>query len=257
MPKRRLLTITILALLLGAAVLLILSGVDSTFVFNKIYDNRDRLASWVEARRLTAAALFVAAYVASTAVSLPGAVVMTMAAGFLFGTVLGTLLSVAGATLGAVAVFLFARSALGEPLRARGGPAFRRLEAGFRANALSYLIFLRLIPVFPFWLVNLVPALVGMPAWSYALGTLVGIIPGSLVFVSLGRGFDVVFRACDAAKAENPAASCAPPAAGDIFLAPEVLLPLAGLGLIALAPALLRRLRRRGSGWGEANGTLR
>ena len=110
---------------------------------------------------LLAALGFVAFYAVATALSLPGALFLTLAGGFLFGTWLGGLLSVVGATSGAVALFLIARSALGAALRDRAAPWLQRLEAGFRRDAFSYLLVLRLVPLFPFWLVNLVPAFLG------------------------------------------------------------------------------------------------
>jgi uncharacterized membrane protein YdjX (TVP38/TMEM64 family) len=140
---------------------------------------------------------------------------------------------VLAATVGALAVFLAARSALGDALRARAGPFVKRLEAGFRENALSYLLVLRLVPLFPFWLVNIVPALLNVPTRTFVIGTLVGIVPGTFVFVSVGNGLDAVF-----ARGELPGAG--------IFLEPEVLIPIAGLTLLALVPVVYKRFRRGG-----------
>src|SRR3546814_7391531 len=149
----------------------------------------------VAAHRLAAALTFVALYAVMVAFSMPGALVMTVAAGFLFGTLLGAACSVAGATLGAIAVFLVARTALGDLLRDRAGPGLTRMRAGFQEDALSYLLVLRLIPLFPFWLVNLVPAFLGVSLKVFALGTLIGIITGSLVYASVGNGLGAIFAA--------------------------------------------------------------
>lgn len=246
MPKQRLITHVIIVVLVAAALVPALWGVDSAFIFNTLSDNRMDLIAWAANHRALMAGGFVVIYIVSTAFSVPGGAILTMSAGFLFGTVLGAVLSVIGATVGAIAVFLFAKTALGRPLRARAGPVFRRLEAGFRAHALSYLIVLRLLPIFPFVLVNLVPALVGMPLATYAIGTFLGIIPGALIYVSLGVGLDAMFHQCAAAKAANPGTVCEPPPIGDVFLTPEVILPLAGLSLLALAPVFVRRFWRRG-----------
>jgi uncharacterized membrane protein YdjX (TVP38/TMEM64 family) len=164
------------------------------------------------------------------AFSVPGGAVLTAASGFLFGTVAGAALAVVGATAGAVAVFLAARTALGDTLRRRTGPWLRRLEDGFRDNALSYLLVLRLMPLIPFWLVNLVPAFLGVPLRIFVLGTLVGIIPGTLIFASVGNGLGAVL---DTGRQ---------PDAGILF-EPEILLPLIGLSVLALIPMVYRRLK--------------
>jgi uncharacterized membrane protein YdjX (TVP38/TMEM64 family) len=129
-----------------------------------------------------------------------------------------------------VAVFLAARTALGDTLRRRTGPWLRRLEDGFRDNALSYLLVLRLMPLIPFWLVNLVPAFLGVPLRIFVLGTLVGIIPGTLIFASVGNGLGAVL---DTGRQ---------PDAGILF-EPEILLPLIGLSVLALIPMVYRRLK--------------
>jgi uncharacterized membrane protein YdjX (TVP38/TMEM64 family) len=137
---------------------------------------------------------------------------------------------VIAATCGATVVFLIARTALGDSLRQKAGPAMRRMEAGFRENALNYLLFLRLIPVFPFWLVNLVPAFLGVPLATYVLATLVGIIPGSLVYASVGNGLGTVFEAGGR------------PDLGIIF-EPEIILPILGLAVLAILPVAYKKIR--------------
>ena len=108
---------------------------------------------------------------------------------------LGMALVLVGATAGAIGIFLAARHTLGDFLRAKAGPAIRRMEAGFRDNAFSYLMVLRLVPVFPFWLVNLVPAFLGVSLRTYAAATFLGIIPGSFVYCGVGNGLGAVFDA--------------------------------------------------------------
>jgi uncharacterized membrane protein YdjX (TVP38/TMEM64 family) len=135
-----------------------------------------------------AAALFyITAYAGLVALSVPGATALTITGGFLFGTWLGALYAVVGATLGATGIFLAARAGLGG-LAQRAGPLVGKLEAGFRANAFSYLLVLRLVFIVPFWLVNLVPALVGVRLSTFILATFLGIIPGTFVYASLGNG---------------------------------------------------------------------
>jgi len=182
------------------------------------------------------------------AFSLPGGAVATIFGGFIFGSmidgILGTVVAAAivvvGATIGATALFLAARTGLGEPLRARAGPGLKRMEAGFRENAMSYLLVLRLVPLFPFWLVNLVPAFLGVPLRTYVIGTFFGIMPGTFVYASVGRGLGAIL-----AEGKKPDL-------GIIFKA-EILIPLLGLALLALIPVVYKRLKaRRSPPTGEA-----
>lgn len=195
--------------------------------------HREALLDLVAAHGATAVLAFIAAYAVVVAFSIPAGLVMTVTGGFLFGTLGGAACSVVGATLGAIAVFLAARSALGDFLRDRAGTAVGRMRAGFQENAFSYLLVLRLIPLFPFWLVNLVPALLGVSLKVYILGTLLGILPASLVYASLGNGLGALFEAGEAANLE------------DAILAPEVLLPIAGLIALSLLPVIYKKVKGR------------
>lgn len=205
-------------------------GLDRYLSFAVLKQHRETLAVFVADHRILAALAFIAIYAASTAVSLPGGAVLTLAGGFLFGIVAGSIYVVIGATLGATGVFLAARTAVGDSLRRRAGPAIRRMEEGFRDHAMSYLLFLRLVPLFPFWLVNLVPAFLGVPLGVYVIGTFIGIIPGSIVFASVGNGLGAVF---DAGRVPDLA----------IVFRPEILLPILGLAALALVPVIYRRIR--------------
>jgi uncharacterized membrane protein YdjX (TVP38/TMEM64 family) len=152
--------------------------------------------------------------------------------GFLFGTWTGAGLSVVAATLGSIAVFLAARYAFRDLFRARAGATLARLEEGFRHNDFSYLLFLRLVPVFPFWLINIVPALLGMQLRRYALATLLGIVPASIVYASVGAGLGAVLK-----RGEQPNLG--------IIFEWHILLPLLGLAALALLPVVFARLRRQ------------
>jgi len=160
----------------------------------------------------------------------PGAVWATLAGGFVFGTAVGGIYVITGATLGATAIFLIARYALADMLRRKAGAAIRKMEAGFNENALSYMFVLRLVPLFPFWLVNLVPAFLGVPLRTYVIGTFFGIMPGSLVYVSVGAGLGSVFEQGGS------------PDLGIIFT-PEVLLPILGLAALSLVPVFYKRFK--------------
>lgn len=224
-------------LLLLAAVVAVglgvwLSGAADLLSFETLSTHRAALQDRVAAHGLLAAAAFVAAYGLVVGVSLPGAVWMTIAGGFLFGTAAGAAYAVIGATAGAVVVFLLARTVFREAWAARAGGALARMEDGFRRDAFSYLLVLRLVPLFPFWLVNLVPALLGVRLSTYTLATAIGIVPGAVVYAGVGNGLDAVFAA-----GGRPDLS--------IVWSPEILLPLLGLSLLALVPVAYRRWRAR------------
>ena len=220
------------AVLAALAVAVFAFGFDDYLTFEALREHRAALRGWVAEYGAVAALVYVLIYAAAVAMSLPGAVFMTLAGGFLFGAALGTACTVVAATLGATAVFLVARTALGDSLRARAGPWMTRLEAGFRGNALSYLLVLRLIPVFPFWLVNLVPAALGVPLGVFVAATAVGIVPGTFVFCLAGAGLGGVFD-----SGETFSASA--------VLTPEIVAALLGLAALSLAPTLYKRAKAR------------
>ena len=172
-------------LLLGLA-LFLLFGIERYFSFEMLSRHHAALAAWVTDNTMLAVVLFVLAYALVVAFSLPIAIIITPLGGFLFGVWMGAILSVIGATLGSVAVFLAARTAFHDLFHARAGAALARFEDGFRRDSFSYLLFLRLVPVFPFWLVNIVPALLGMKLGPYILATLIGIIPAAFVYAGVG-----------------------------------------------------------------------
>lgn len=228
-PLRRLIPLALVALAIAG---FFAADLDRYLTFETLRDNRDLLMMLVDRHPLTAVAAFMMLYGVSTALSLPGGAVLTVTGGFLFGSWAGTLYVTIAATAGAVAVFLLARTALGDALRARTGATLARMEAGFRKNAFSYLLVLRLIPLFPFFLVNIVPAFLGVGLRTYTLGTLIGIIPGCFVFASVGAGLDSVF---DQGGSFDPSSA----------LTTEVVTALTGLAILALLPVAYRRITSR------------
>ncbi len=155
-------------------------GLDRHLSFATLRENRDALNAWVQSYGLLAPAVYMLTYAAVIAFSLPGGAVMSIAGGFLFGWVWATACIVVAATVGATAVFIIAKTSLGDPLRAKAGPWMKKMEAGFRENALSYLLVLRLVPLFPFWLVNLVPAFLGVPLRTSAPSSASSPAPSSM-----------------------------------------------------------------------------
>jgi uncharacterized membrane protein YdjX (TVP38/TMEM64 family) len=218
-----------LAALATIATLLFWFDLDRFLTFEALQTHHRDLTGFVADQGALAIAAFLTIYAIATAVSLPGGAVMSIAGGFLFGSAFGTLYIVLAATLGATAVFLIARTAFGDALRSRAGSALQKMEAGFKANAFSYLLTLRLIPLFPFVLVNLVPAFLGVSLRTYVVATVIGIVPGAFVFASAGAGLGSVL---DTAESLSPGA----------VLTPEVVIAFTGLGLLSLLPVLYKRL---------------
>jgi uncharacterized membrane protein YdjX (TVP38/TMEM64 family) len=192
--------------------------------------------------------VYVGIYITVVAVSLPGAALLTLTGGFLFGIAVGASAAVISATVGATLIFLVARTALGEPLLRRAGPRATQLARGFREDAFSYLLFLRLVPAFPFFLVNLVPAFAGVRLGPFVAATAIGIIPGAIVFALAGAGLDSIIAAqknsydqCIAAKGADCRLVFEP---ADV-LTPQLIAALVALGLLALMPVAVKFWRTR------------
>ena len=217
-----------LGLLVAAGIAFVAVGGRHYLTFAALAENRDRLCSLVQHWGFVAAFLYIAVYAALVALSVPGGAVLTIAGGFLFGIWLGTLCAIIGATSGATGIFLAARAGLGG-LAQRAGPLVGRLEAGIRSDAFNYLLVLRLVPIFPFWLVNLVPALVGVRLRTYVTATFLGVIPGTFVYASLGNGLGSVVEEPDLG----------------ILFRPSVLVPIVGLAILALIPVGYKAWRGR------------
>lgn len=201
--------------------------------FETLRDNRESLIAWRDGNYAIAVMTFMAIYVVVVAFSLPGATVMTLTGGFLFGTFPGTLFNVASATLGAIAIFLAAKSGLGDMLhrkmlaRSPDESRMRRIEAGLRRNEVSYLLLMRLVPAVPFFIANLAPAFMGVGLRNFALTTFFGIIPGGLVYTAVGAGLGDVFS-----RGETPDLG--------IIFEWQILGPILGLCLLAALPILLK-----------------
>jgi uncharacterized membrane protein YdjX (TVP38/TMEM64 family) len=205
-----------------------------TLSFDALARHRETLLAFRDAHYLLAVLGFLGAYVLIVAFSLPGGTIASLTGGFLFGLFPGVILVVAAAGTGAVCVFLAARAGFGESLSQRletsGGRA-ARLQASLRENEWSVLFLMRLVPLVPFFIANLVPALVGTSLWRFAVSTYLGIIPGALVFTSVGSGLGEVFAQGQA------------PDLGVIFT-PPVLFPLLGLATLAALPMILKIIRK-------------
>lgn len=198
--------------------------------FDALADNRAWLAAEVSARPFLSMLIYGLAYVAMVALSVPGGLFMTVAGGFLFDLATATVLVVASATIGACLLFLAAKTALGDSLRSRAGSQLKRFETGFQENGFSYLIVLRLIPLFPFFIVNLAPAFLGMRLKTFFTATIIGIAPATFVYASIGSGLGAILD-----RGERPDIS--------LITEPEVLVPLIGLAVLAMLPVAYRRFK--------------
>jgi len=229
-PRRLWPLLLILALLAAA----LASGLLGQLNWASLAAHETALRRLVAVAPATAGAAYVAIYAAAVALSLPLGALLTVSGGLLFGTLIGGMLAVAGATIGAILLFLAARSALAPLLAARAGPFLDRVRPGLQRDGFSYLLVLRLIPMVPFWLVNLAPALVGISLATFAGATFIGIMPATFVFAGLGAGVDGVLAA-----GGQPDVS--------LIWSLPVLLPLMGLAVLSLLPVAWRR-------WGARNG---
>jgi uncharacterized membrane protein YdjX (TVP38/TMEM64 family) len=209
--------------------------------------NHDELLAYVALHRILALGLFALSYVAAVALSLPVAVFLSLLGGFLFGWLVGGATSVLAATIGAVIVFLIVRTSLGSVVAARAGPYVTKLSDGFKRNAFSYLLFLRLVPGVPFFAVNAVAGLVRVKPGVFALSTLIGIVPGGLVYAWIGRGLGDVIGRLSAAQAAcldaSPNGPCPVEFSALSLLSPQLVWAFAALSVLALLPLVVKFLK--------------
>jgi uncharacterized membrane protein YdjX (TVP38/TMEM64 family) len=214
-----------------------------------IAENRAMLKDFTAQHWFAAIAIFASAYIAIVALSVPGAAVMSILGGFLFGWWVSAPVTAISATIGGTIVFHVVKTSLGETLAERAGPTARKLQQGFAADAFNYLLFLRLVPVFPFFLVNAVAGICRVNVWTFIAATIIGIAPAAVIFAFVGQGLDGViadreraFNECVAAKG---AANCSFDFDASHLLTPELMLALAALGVLALIPAIFKFVKAR------------
>ncbi|MEL6522546.1 MAG: TVP38/TMEM64 family protein [Pseudomonadota bacterium] len=201
--------------------------------FEALSQNRELLLGFRDQHYTLTVLVFLAVYVAVVAFSLPGATVVTLTGGFLFATFPGALFNVTGATIGATLIFLAARYGLGDRLAARmdsADGAVKKIKDGIDNNQWEMLFLMRLVPAVPFFVANLVPALLNVPLQRFVVSTFLGIIPGTIVFTSVGAGLGEVF-----ARGETPDLG--------VIFEPHILLPILGLCALAALPVILKALR--------------
>ena len=222
-----------LSRLLPGGVILVVIVAFYSFEFDRyltvenLRENEGFLRTYVSDNPIAASLIFTMLYVSVVAFSVPSATVMTISGGFIFGLWHGASLSATAATIGSIALYLIARFSAGDVLRARGGPFIARMARGFDQAACSYLLFLRLIPLFPFWAVNLAGALLGVPLRIFAFATLIGIVPGTLAYTAIGDGLRLAVGNAD-----------------DLISPANIGLRV-GLAALALVPIAVKLIRRR------------
>lgn len=207
------------------------SGVLNYFTFEKLKSQRQTLLMFVSDHWALASILYILLYVMVAALSLPVGIFLSLLGGFLFSQPFSTLYIVIGATIGATLVFLAAKTAFRDLLRKKAGGFLEKMESGFRENAISYLLFLRLVPLFPFWLVNIAPAFFDVRLFTYCWTTFIGIIPGAFVFAQAGTGLGAILDS-DQGFSLNTVFNW------------QIKIALIALGIFALIPIVIKKFRK-------------
>jgi len=212
-----------LAIVVAISAFALAMGWHRELSLSALLEHRAEIEAFVSRHWIAALAAYTALYIVVTALSLPVASFLTIFGGLIFGALTATVVTLVGATAGATVIFLVAKSALGDWLVRRAGSRVEKVAEGFRADAFNYLLFLRLVPFFPFWLVNLVPALCGVPLRTFVVATALGMIPGTFAYAFFGAGLDSAIKAQAATL--------------------ELVLGLIALGVLSLVPVVIKRFK--------------
>lgn len=221
-----------LGLIALGVILVIAFHLDEYASFQVLKDHHQHLTEFVASHYVQAVLVYLVLYMLFVALSLPGAIWLTVAAGFLFGAVVGTILAVIAATAGASLLFLATKTSLGDYLRARAGSWLAKVERGFADNQWSYLLMMRLFPAIPFFVANLVPAFLGVPLPVFIVTTFIGIMPATAIFATVGAGLGSVLETSNDLMLSS-------------LLTPQVKIAFIGLALLAAVPAVVKFVRRR------------
>lgn len=221
----------LLIILVGMA-LIYFSGLFRYLSFDCLKLYHQNLKAYIAEHPIAVPILYILIYIILTALSVPGAIFLTLLGGYLFPQPWSTIYVVFSATCGATLIFLAARTALTDFLREKAGSFLKKMEKGFQENAVSYLLFLRFVPLFPFWIVNIAPAFFGVRLRTFVWTTLIGIAPGSFVFTLAGGGLEKIFES-------NQAFSL------NTILNTQLKIALALLGIFALIPILIKKIKNR------------
>jgi uncharacterized membrane protein YdjX (TVP38/TMEM64 family) len=224
-------------------------GVHEHISLQSIAANREELRHFIADNWLLALLIYMLVYACTIALSIPGATLLTIVGGLLFGWLTGAIAAIMAATAGATLIFLAARTSFEEALTRKAGGLVNRIRDGFTKDAFSYLLFLRLTPVFPFWLVNIAAALAQVRLKTFVSATILGIIPAGFALSFVGSGLDSLIDsqklAYDACLAQSPGTPCSFDLSASRIITPQILAALAALGVAALIPVLAKRLRTK------------
>lgn len=233
-----------IAILAAIIVFAFAMGWHEQFTLSNLIKNRAQMHAFVAENFWLSSLAFVGIYIVATALLFPAASLLTIAGGLVFGALFTTVYTGIGATIGATILFLVVRSSFGKVLSQRAGPFLAKLADGFKENAFSYLLFLRLVPAFPFWLINVAPAFFNVPVSTYFFATLIGILPGTFAYALLGEGLDSLILAQEMA---NP--GCADAGTCEINLAaaitPEIIAAIVGLIVVSILPIAIKKWRAK------------
>jgi uncharacterized membrane protein YdjX (TVP38/TMEM64 family) len=221
---------TPLALLLAGLVVAYSFGLFHYLTFDSLQTYHDTLIQWRDRHYALSLICYGLIYILCIAISIPGGLVLTLIGGFLFGLINGTLCVLFSATVGATLLFLAVQYSVGSWLSQKATPWTKKMEIEFQHNAFYYLLFLRLVPVFPFWIVNIVPGILNIPLRTFISATLIGILPGTFIYISVGNGLNKIFETGGTPNF-------------NIIFTPAILLPLIGLAALSLVPIIYRKIR--------------
>ncbi len=237
-----------LGIFIGILAMVWITGLHQYISFQTIAEHQMTLENYVTDNIVIAILTFMLVYIAAVALSLPGGTILSLLGGLLFGGLFGGIINVVAATIGAVILFLIAKTSIGDTLRKKTGKWMEKIAAEFNDGAASYLLFLRLVPIFPFLVVNLAPALLGARFWTFCWTTFIGIIPGTLAFSFVGAGIGSVlsneqirFQQC---IGKNGVDACEFSInIGSIF-SQELLIGLSVMGIVALIPIIIKKFKK-------------
>ena len=238
-----------LALIVCLMVAVYILGLHEHLSLQNIAANREELRQFIASNLALALLIYGLVYASAVALSIPGATLLTIVGGLLFGWLAGALAAIIAATAGATVIFLAASTSFEKTLVRKAGGLVTKIQEGFARDAFNYLLFLRLTPVFPFWLVNIAAALSGVRLKTFVSATILGIIPATFAFSLVGSGLDSIIEAQKAAYeaclAQGEATPCNFDLQASRMVTPQILVALAALGLVALIPIGLKRLRAK------------
>ncbi len=225
------------------------SGLHKHLTLTAFAENREFLTGYVADNWVLAILAYAGIYALAIALSLPGGALLTLVGGFLFGWFFAGSVTIIAATAGSVFVFMIARSSLGAFLTHKAGPFMQKMADGFNDDAFNYMMFLRLVPIFPFWLVNIAPALFNVKMRTYIITTFLGIIPGTFAISLLGSGLGSVIDKqkvmYDTCVATRGAKNCTFSVEVSSLVTPQLLIAFAALGVVSLIPVVIKRWKAR------------